>query len=65
MVVKMDETEEARLKCPTVRYRNFFPKTKLKNLKASTHTTPMRCTSMGCTLSEVHAYEVHANEVYV
>jgi hypothetical protein len=49
----------------TVGYRDFFPKTKLKNLKASTHTTPMRCTSMGCTPSEVHVREAHANEVHV
>jgi hypothetical protein len=55
----------SELELDTVGYRGFFPKTKLKILKASTHTAPMRCTSMGCTPSEVHAYEVYANEIHV
>jgi hypothetical protein len=55
----------------------FSQNPKLKNLKASTHTTPMRHTPMSrdarlvrympkrYTPNEIHAYEVHANEVHV
>jgi hypothetical protein len=65
VLAEIAEAAEQRLSRFTVGYRDFFPKTKIENLKASTHTTPMRCTSMGCTPSEVHAHEAHASEVHV
>ena len=42
-----------------------FPKNpKLKNLKASRHTTPMRCTPKKRRLSEMQARKVHPYEMH-
>jgi hypothetical protein len=38
---------------------------KLKNLKASRHATPMKCTPGGVHAREMHAYEVHAHKVHI